>query len=109
MTLPEAAPLIYRTTVNLNLRIAPRISAAASRLVPRNTLIRTDLTVDDPRAMPRTGYDDPTTPEPARVSSAWVRVVAYQSQRGAWVALKTPLYAAYEWLELERNASGVPL
>lgn len=103
--------MIYRTTANLNLRVAPSPERGISvvRTLPKGSLIRTDLTVDDPRAMPRTGYDDPTTPEPARVSSAWVRVVAYQSQRGAWIALKTPLFAACEWLELERNASGVPL
>ena len=102
--------MLYRTTADtLNLRVAPRVDAARLRQLPKGTLIRTDLTVDSQGAPMRTGHDDPTTPEPARVSSAWVRVVAYQSLQGVWVDLKTPLFAAYEWLELERNSQGVPL
>ena len=41
-----------------------------------------------------TGWDDPTTPQPARSSYAWVHLV-----RGGWVA--------EAWLEPVRDAGGV--
>lgn len=104
--------MIYRVQADsLKLRAAPGTNATIAVLqrVPLGTLLQTDLTVDSDGQPVRTGFDDPATPQPARVSSAWVRVVAFQRPRGAWQQLKTPAYAAYEWLELERTPAGYPV
>lgn len=104
--------MIYRVRADsLKLRAAPGTDATVAVLkrVPRNSLLQTDLTVDSAGQPMRTGFDDPATPQPARVSSAWVRVVAIQLPGRAWQQLKANAYAAYEWLELERNAAGYPI
>lgn len=104
--------MLYRVAATtLNLRIAPgsRPGVAVLYRVPIGTILKTDLTVDDAGQPARVGYDDPTTPQPARVSAAWVRVIAFQRPGFAWEELRTPVYAAYEWLVLERDAQGVPL
>lgn len=104
--------MIYRVRADsLKLRLAPGTGAkkAAPPSVPLGTLLQTDLTVDSAGQPMRTGFDDPATPQPARVSSAWVRVVAIQLPGRAWQQLKAHAYAAYEWVELERNAAGYPI
>lgn len=95
---------------SLNLRVAPSTTAAVIVRLPQGATVTTDLTVGRPDLPDRTGYDDPTTPQPARVSSDWVRVVAYQrSPATPPVRLRTPLYAAYEWVEPVRDAAGYPV
>lgn len=104
--------MIYRVrATSLKLRLAPGTGAkvAAPPSVPLGTLLQTDLTVDSDGQPMRTGFDDPATPQPARVSSAWVRVVAFQLPGRAWQQLKTSAYAAYEWLEIERTEAGYPV
>jgi len=104
--------LIYRVQADtLRLRIKPGTSEQIAVLyrVPRDTLLQTDLLVDDANQPMRTGYDDPTTPQPARVSSAWLRVVGFKRPGGLWQSIKTPVYAALEWCEVERTPAGYPL
>jgi hypothetical protein len=104
--------VIYRVKAStLRLRIATGTDDKIAVLyrVPRDTLLQTDLLVDAANQTLRTGYDDPDTPQPARVSSAWLRVVAFMRADGLWQYLKTPVYAALEWCEVERTEAGYPL
>lgn len=104
--------MIYRTkAATLRLRIKPGTADTIAVLyrVPFGTLLQTDLLVDSANQAIREGYDDPTTPEPARVSSAWLRVIAFMRPDGLWQHLKTPVYAALEWCEVERTEAGYPL
>ena len=84
----------YRVCADtLRVRFAPSLQPNI-RIVDtlrRDQVIETDLLTAGDLVV---GWDDPTTPQPARASYAWVHLVS-----GGWVA--------EAWLEPVRNSNGV--
>ena len=89
----------------LNLRTRPTTWGRVARSVPRDTLLTTDLTVAGDIDI--IGYDDPATPQPARVSRDWVEIRSLQLPNDAPEAIDPPLFAALAWLELDTSTSGL--
>jgi len=74
-------------------RSAPGLHGAVLATLPLGTLVQADRVAVGPEDIP--GYDDPTTPEPARRTNGWAHLIA-------------PVvgYAALAWLE---EVHGAPL
>lgn len=64
----------YRVKTTLSLRQRPDERSTRLRLLPMAALVTTDRTVASESGTVFEGPDDPTTPEPARHSSAWVHI-----------------------------------
>jgi hypothetical protein len=78
---------------SLNLRSQPRLTGLVLAAVARDTLLITDLTVDGDLIV---GYDDPTTPEPARQTRAWGHVTSYTPPQGQPHSIDA--YASLAWV-----------
>ena len=95
---------VVRATA-LTLRADARHRARAVSRTRAGAILHTNLTQDWADEPNRVGYDDPATPQPAAVSSAWLRVVAVDERPigGALRELAAPLFAAREWCEEVRD------
>jgi hypothetical protein len=78
---------------SLNLRSTPHLTGKVLATVARDTLLVTDLTVDGDLIV---GYDDPTTPEPARQTRAWAHVTSYTPPDGQPHSISA--YASLAWV-----------
>ena len=98
---------IYKVQAStLNLRPRPAVIGAPDRQVPRGTLLTSDrLVVGTGEQV--TGYDDPSTPQPANVSRHWAHIVAYTLPDGRQIT-GLDLYAALAWLEELHEAPPAP-
>lgn len=102
----DTTPTRWRVLAPSGVSLRADARAKAQRLagLPQGAILYVDLIQDYLDNDTRVGYDDPATPEPARTSSAWLRVVAYQATPTTRVvALRTPAYVALEWCEEVRG------
>lgn len=90
----------------LNLRPQPLAQGAPAAQVPLGTILYSDR-LEVGHGPQVVGYDDPSTPEPAKRTRHWVHVTGYQLPDHRIIE-GVDLYASLAWVEEYQGPAGLP-